>query len=93
MPNISGPELAMHLRRTCPELKVLYISAYDPGELLLRPHLFEHGFGFIQKPFALEVLANWISGILRSTPKRTQATNSPPLIASKPAASKPQRDS
>jgi CheY-like chemotaxis protein len=69
MPNISGPELAMHLRRRYRDLKVLYISAYDPDELLLRPHLLEHGFGFIQKPFALDVLANWISGILRSTPK------------------------
>jgi len=46
MPNISGPELAMYLRRRCPDLKVLYISAYDPDELLLRPHILEHGFGF-----------------------------------------------
>jgi CheY-like chemotaxis protein len=57
MPNISGPELAMHLRRCYPDLKVLYVSAYDPDELLLRPHLLEHGFGFIQKPFALAACA------------------------------------
>jgi hypothetical protein len=30
----SATQLAMHLRRTCPDLKVLYISAYDPDEFL-----------------------------------------------------------
>ena len=68
MPKMSGPDLAIQLRRRCPDLKVLYISAYDPDQLLLRPHILEHGFGFIQKPFSLEVLANWISGILQAIP-------------------------
>ena len=68
MPTISGPELVKYLTLRSPNLKVLYMSGYSLHDLLLQSHVLEHGFGFIQKPFALEALANWIRGILRSPP-------------------------
>jgi len=71
MPTMSGPELVKYLTLRSPNLKVLYMSGYSLQDLLLRSHVLEHGFGF-QKPFALEALAKWIRGILRSPPTQTQ---------------------
>ncbi len=72
MPMMSGPELVKYLTLRSPNLKVLYMSGYNVQDLLLRSHVLEHGFGFIQKPFPLEALANWIRGILRSAPTQPQ---------------------
>ncbi|HXJ38625.1 MAG TPA: response regulator, partial [Bryobacteraceae bacterium] len=72
MPKMSGPELVKYLTVRRPNLKVLYMSGYSQQDLRLRSHVIEHGFGFIQKPFALEALAKWIRGILRSPPTQMQ---------------------
>ncbi|MEP6933041.1 MAG: ATP-binding protein [Nitrospirota bacterium] len=62
MPNMSGCELAERLRRTWPDLRVLFMSGYtDP----LKPSLLETpGTVFIQKPFGLDTLGSRLRDLL-----------------------------
>src|SRR5947209_182539 len=46
MPVMTGPDLARQLQILRPELKVMLISAYPLGELVL-----DRGWRFVQKPF------------------------------------------
>ena len=64
MPTISGPDLARCLRRRWPALKILYMSDRSLYHLLLQPHIREEGFGFLQKPFAPDALADWVRDLL-----------------------------
>src|SRR5579872_2562160 len=68
LPTLSGPGLNLSLRERRPNLRVLYTSTQGLEDLLLEPHILEHGFGFIQKPFAPAALANWVHGIMGSMP-------------------------
>jgi CheY-like chemotaxis protein len=54
MPHLSGPELAARLRRTRPDLAVLYMSGYPAG-LVLQEQL-EPGMRLISKPFKVTEL-------------------------------------
>lgn len=65
-PLIRGPELAKDFRYRFPDLKVLYMSGHDLDEALSQPQILEEAFGFIQKPFAPDSLAEWVNGILQS---------------------------
>jgi CheY-like chemotaxis protein len=73
MPVMSGPELVRDLRLRRPDLKVFYMSASSLDDLLSVPHIREHGFGFIQKPFAPVALASWVRGILQPAQKEPGA--------------------
>jgi CheY-like chemotaxis protein len=73
MAGMSGPELVRELRVRRPDLKVFYMSASSLDDLLLVPHIGEHGFGFIQKPFAPVALASWVRGILQPARKEPEA--------------------
>jgi DNA-binding NtrC family response regulator len=46
MPEVTGLELAERMERARPEMKVLLMSGYDKGLLVL-----DHGWQFIAKPF------------------------------------------
>jgi PAS domain S-box-containing protein len=63
MPGMSGPELAVDLRISYPELPVLYMSGYTDDVLgsdaLAEPHT-----GFIRKPFAGSDLVHAVRGLL-----------------------------
>ena len=63
MPRMDGLELSDCLTERRPEIKVLYISAYDPGETSTRGRPRE-GQRFLQKPFAPHALAEAIRGLL-----------------------------
>ena len=50
MPGLSGPELALEMRRERPELKVLFISGYSEEDLW-SGELKKEGTAFLSKPF------------------------------------------
>ncbi|MBT3273946.1 MAG: response regulator [Spirochaetales bacterium] len=63
MPGMNGVELAEELKRTQPDLRVLFISGYAHdtiGSLTSN----ENGVNFIQKPFAPDALTAKVRGIL-----------------------------
>jgi CheY-like chemotaxis protein len=67
MPEMSGPQLADHLARVYPKMKVLYISGYTDAAVA------RHGkrstkAPYLQKPFAPEVLARKVREVLDAVP-------------------------
>ncbi len=63
MPKLGGRELAERLRRTNPELKVLYMSGYtDSG--ILSDGVLPPGTAFLSKPFTFAELAESVRGLL-----------------------------
>ena len=56
MPNLSGQELAIRLRRHWPKIKVLFMSGHPPEAVVQRGAI-ETDAQFIQKPFSPEQLA------------------------------------
>lgn len=63
MPGMPGTELARILRASRPDLKVMLVSAYPSGVLLL-----DNGWYFLQKPFAMPVLLKKIEEVLECEP-------------------------
>ncbi len=57
MPGMSGPAMVQELLPLRPELRVLFISGYTDNELV-REVVSEHGFAFLQKPFAPHALVS-----------------------------------
>jgi two-component system, cell cycle sensor histidine kinase and response regulator CckA len=66
MPGITGPDLATELRRTRPDLRVMFMSAYPQGLLVL-----DTGWHFIKKPFLAKVLLERIVQIIKKPPAAT----------------------
>ena len=63
MPEIGGRELAHSLRKTYPELPVLFMSGYTDDEVMRRG-LLESGATFLEKPFSPELLAHKVSQLV-----------------------------
>ena len=63
MPHMGGPELAHALHATRPGTKVVYLSGYT-DDAVFRHGLLEGETAFVQKPFALEVLARKVREVL-----------------------------
>ncbi len=63
MPGMSGQELAEKLGSSRPELKVLYMSGYTDAAIVHHGVL-DEGKAFLQKPFALQVLAEKLRAVL-----------------------------
>jgi CheY-like chemotaxis protein len=61
MPGMTGPELARKLRRSRPDLRVMLISAYPQGMLIL-----DTGWHFLQKPFLQSAILDKVKQILNS---------------------------
>ena len=64
LPGIDGSELAMRLRESRPDLRVLFVSGYA-GDGVVPEGLGREGDAFLQKPFTLGRLAETIQGLLR----------------------------
>jgi two-component system, cell cycle sensor histidine kinase and response regulator CckA len=54
MPNLDGRQLGRYLAAECPEVPIIYISAYPPGDLFSRDA--PSGALFLPKPFSTEEL-------------------------------------
>ena len=67
MPGISGPELAKKLKAQRPEMRVMLMSGYHDGDLLL----LNYGWHFIEKPFVPTALVKKVTEVLHS-PERMQ---------------------
>jgi len=65
MPNMSGKELAEHLRSLQPEIKVIYMSGYE-SSILSTGNKFGSDAVFLQKPFRPIELSEKIREILQS---------------------------
>ena len=62
MPDVSGPELANTLKQNRPEMRVMLMSGFADGAMLV----LNHGWHFIAKPFlATELLAR-VNDVLHS---------------------------
>lgn len=61
MPGISGPELAKQLKALRPEMKILLMSGYAEGMLILN-----YGWYFVQKPFIPAALVGRVKDVLKT---------------------------
>ncbi len=68
MPEMSGPDLGLFLKKTRPDLHVMLMSGGENGNLLV----LNYGWAFIQKPFVAAKLVQMIVNVLHS-PDRSQA--------------------
>jgi two-component system cell cycle sensor histidine kinase/response regulator CckA len=70
MPGISGPDLAKKLKQQRPDMRIILMSAYPDGAMLV----LNYGWHFIQKPFMPLALVGRIKHVLRSK-TREQGTD------------------
>jgi DNA-binding response OmpR family regulator len=62
MPDVSGPELATALKQQRPEMRVLLMSGFADGAMLI----LNHGWHFIAKPFLASALLARVNDVLHS---------------------------
>jgi DNA-binding response OmpR family regulator len=70
MSGISGPELARRLKDRRPQMRVMLMSGYPGGALLV----LNYGWHYIEKPFVPSLLVSKIKDVLRGE-TREQATD------------------
>ena len=59
MPGMNGRALRDRLRTTCPDMKCLFISGYT-ADVIAHHGVLEDGVLFLQKPFAIQALAQMV---------------------------------
>jgi PAS domain S-box-containing protein len=64
MPEMTGVELAQHIKQIYPEMKVLYMSGYASDRVAMEYERVQKGIEFIQKPFTVYRLASKIREVL-----------------------------
>ncbi len=67
MPVMAGPELGERLLAVRPEIRVMFMSGFADGDMLV----LNYGWAFIQKPFLSKKLVEMIDGVLH-TPNKSQ---------------------
>jgi CheY-like chemotaxis protein len=67
MPGIGGRDLVSHVRDTCPDLRVLFVSGYTE-EGIRRHGVLDTESAFLEKPFTAERLAQKVREVL-DTPR------------------------
>jgi two-component system cell cycle sensor histidine kinase/response regulator CckA len=70
MPGMSGPDLAKQLKKQRPKMRIILMSAYPDGAMLV----LNYGWHFVQKPFMPLALVGRIKHVLRSK-TREQGTD------------------
>jgi DNA-binding NtrC family response regulator len=81
MPVLDGIQLAEQVATAHPSIRVLYMSGKCDIEAVQR-HIEERGFGFIRKPFALDVLVRTIRALLETEIHRKAPSHEVPPAAS-----------
>ncbi|MDD4734881.1 MAG: transporter substrate-binding domain-containing protein [Kiritimatiellae bacterium] len=66
MPEMSGRELAVQMCRTCPLLRVLYMSGYT-SNMITSQGVLDDGVHFIQKPLTFQTLAAKVREVLETS--------------------------
>ena len=69
MPELSGDEMAVRIRKSRPDLKVLYVTGHIDKLMDERPLLWD-GEAFLEKPFSAEGLLEAVALILYGTLKK-----------------------
>jgi two-component system, cell cycle sensor histidine kinase and response regulator CckA len=69
MPELTGDEMARRIRRTRPDLKVLYVTGFVDRLMNERPILWE-GEAFLEKPFTAKGLIEAVSLLRFGTLRR-----------------------
>jgi DNA-binding NtrC family response regulator len=69
MPGMSGPDLGSAFKATRPATRVMLMSGFSDGNLLV----LNYGWAFIQKPFVSKKLVEMIESVLHS-PDRSQGS-------------------
>lgn len=67
MAGMSGPDLAVNLSESRPQMRVMFMSGYADGRLLL----LDHGWHFIEKPFIPSALVARVKRALLELPAET----------------------
>jgi two-component system cell cycle sensor histidine kinase/response regulator CckA len=67
MPEMSGPSLGDVLKKIRPGMRVMFMSGYSGGDLLV----LNYGWAFIEKPFIPNKLVDMVNSVLH-TPDRSQ---------------------
>src|SRR5690242_3733246 len=70
MPDGTGPDLALKLKRSWPEMRVILMAGYPGGEILV----LNYGWHFIRKPFVPVQLVAMINEVFKSD-TRDQGTD------------------
>jgi DNA-binding NtrC family response regulator len=65
MPGMSGPDLGEALKKVRPDIRVMLMSGYPDGDLLV----LNYGWAFIRKPFVPKRLVEMVNSVLHSTDK------------------------
>ncbi len=63
MPEMNGRDLARHLQAVYPDLKLLFMSGYT-ANVIAQHGVLDQGMNFIQKPFAIKMLAAKLREVL-----------------------------
>jgi DNA-binding response OmpR family regulator len=82
MPGMSGLELLKKIRQDHCETSLLLITAY--GTDALEEEVHRLGFGYITKPFEMQILLQSIHGLLRGKDARDRTGNAPRILIPDP---------
>ena len=66
MPHMNGKDLSVELRKTRPGMKTLFVSGYT-ADVIARHGVLDEGVEFIEKPYAIEALAERTRELLDRT--------------------------
>ena len=66
MPHMNGKDLSVELQKSRPEMKTLFVSGYT-ADVIARHGVLEEGVEFIEKPYAIETLAQRTRELLDRT--------------------------
>jgi DNA-binding NtrC family response regulator len=70
MPGMNGPDLGKVLKKARPDVRVMLMSGYADGDLLV----LNYGWAFIRKPFVRKRLVEMVNSVLH-TPDRSQTSD------------------
>ncbi len=65
MPKMGGVELASHLEKMNPDLKVLFVSGYV-GNIIVKDGVLKKNVNFLPKPFSVQTLAKKVNKVLHN---------------------------